>query len=237
MTLRTPETAPNVAALASAVADPTRAMVCVTLLDGRAWTATELGTHLGVPKSSMSEHLSILVAHGILAERRQGRHRYVQLASREVADWFEHTASLAPTHLTPVPSLAVKRRDAQLAAARTCYRHLAGDLGVRLAATLAARGWVSEDAAVTQDGRAALRDAWGIEVPAHAGGSRPLSKWCLDWTERRSHLGGWLGDELCTTFLARGWITRKPESRAIELTTTGRIELASVLAADVVTHA
>lgn len=231
MTVKHPETAPNVAALAASLADPTRAMICVCLLDGRAWTVTELSTQLRVAKSSASEHVSQLVNGGILTERRQGRHRYVQIASHAIADWLEHTGGLASDHLGSASTMTAKRRDKQLADARTCYKHLAGLLGVQLASALSARGWVDGSACVTADGRTGMRDLWNIEVPDRVPTGRHVSIWCLDWTERRSHLGGWLGDELCRVFLDRRWIKRRPNSRAVSLTDEGRSALPWVLEA------
>lgn len=229
MYVRRPESTPNIAALAGALADPVRMRVCLQLLDGRAWTLTELSKQLEVAKSSMSEHVSLLVHEGVLAERRQGRHRYVQIASNEVADWLEHTGSLAPKTLGSAPTMNAKRRDEKLAEARTCYKHLAGRLGVQLASALSAHGWVDGSSFVTDPGREEILAAWGIEVPDRVATGRHVSIWCLDWTERRSHMGGWLGDEMCAVFLTRGWIERQPSSRAIAVTSTGRSALDWVL--------
>lgn len=217
------------AALAASLADPTRVMICVCLLDGRAWTVTELTQQLKMAKSSASEHISQLVAGGILAERRQGRHRYVQIASNAIADWIEHTGGLATDHLGSASTMTAKRRDKQLATARTCYKHLAGQFGVKLASALADRGWVDGAAFVTEDGRTGLHELWSIDVPDRVPTGRHVSTWCLDWTERRSHLGGWLGDELCQVFFNRRWIQRLPGSRAIALTDEGSSELSWVL--------
>ncbi|MGO2861733.1 MAG: ArsR/SmtB family transcription factor [Brevibacterium sp.] len=225
-----PESAPNIAALAAALADPTRVMICTSVLDGRAWTISELAKALGLPLSSASEHISILIDRGVLAERRQGRHRYVQLASSDIADWLEHTGALAGEQIESAPTLAAKTRDRHLLEARTCYRHIAGRLGVQLFAALTSRGWV--DDTVTGAGIEALAEVWGIEVPTTPSSSRPLTRGCLDWTERRTHLGGWLGDELCRVFLERAWITRRPSSRALKITPTGRDQLDWVLATE-----
>ncbi|AOP52464.1 MULTISPECIES: ArsR/SmtB family transcription factor [Brevibacterium] len=233
MTRSHPESAPDIAALASALADPTRVMICTSLLDGRAWTLTELSRALQVPMSSTSEHVSILIARGVLAERRQGRHRYVQLASRDIADWLEHTGALAGERIESAPSLAAKTRDRHLLEARTCYRHIAGHLGVQIWAAVTARGWADDTATVTEPGISGLAEEWGIDVPTAASISRPLTRACLDWTERRTHLGGWLGDAICAQFLDREWIVRRRSSRALTLTPTGRDELDWILTTEV----
>lgn len=233
MTRSHPESAPNIAALASALADPTRVMICTSLLDGRAWTLTELSRALAVPMSSASEHASILIERGVLAERRQGRHRYVQLASADIACWLEYTGALAGERVESAPTLAAKTRDRHLLEARTCYRHIAGRLGVQIWAAVTARGWVDDTAIVTEAGVAGFAKVWGIDVASMASGSRPLTRRCLDWTERRTHLGGWLGDAVCEEFLDRTWITRRRSSRALTLTSTGRDELDWILDTEV----
>lgn len=224
-----PESAPNIAALASAIADPTRVMICTCLLDGRAWTLTELSRVLKLPLSSTSEHVSTLIDRGVLAERRQGRHRYVQLASADIADWLEHTGALAGERVESSPSLAAKTRDRHLLEARTCYRHIAGRLGVQLFAALTARHWIDDSLAVTDTGWESIAKVWGIDVPAALSSRRPITRRCLDWTERRTHLGGWLGDELCREFIDRRWIARRQDSRALKLTPSGRDGLDWVL--------
>lgn len=233
MTRSHPESAPDIAALASALADPTRVMICTSLLDGRAWTLTELSRSLVVPMSSTSEHVSILIDRGVLAERRQGRHRYVQLASADIADWLEHTGALAGERIESAPTLAAKTRDRHLLEARTCYKHIAGRLGVQIFSAVTARGWVDDSATVTDSGCEGLAEVWGIDVPSTAPASRPLIRRCLDWTERRTHLGGWLGDAVCAEFLDRTWIVRRRNSRALTLTPTGRAKLDWILTAEV----
>ncbi|WP_413336500.1 ArsR/SmtB family transcription factor [Brevibacterium sp. GP-SGM9] len=228
-----PESAPDIAALASALADPTRVMICISVLDGRAWTLTELSRALSIPLSSMSEHVSMLVDRGILAERRQGRHRYVQLASNDIAEWLEHTGALAGRSVESAPSLAAKTRDHHLLEARTCYRHIAGRLGVQIFAALSDRQWIDDTVTVTDSGRAGLAEVWGIHLPSSPASARSVARPCLDWTERRTHLGGWLGDELCRVFLDRAWISRRSSSRALALTPTGRDELDWILTAEV----
>ena len=227
-----PETAPDIAALASAIADPTRVMICTCVLDGRAWTLTELARALSVPMSSMSEHVSILIDRGVLAERRQGRHRYVQLASADIADWLEHTGALVGERVVSSPSLAAKTRDRHLVEARTCYRHIAGRLGVQLFAALTAKNWIAGSLAVTDTGRDSIAEVWGIDVLAAPSSRRSITRSCLDWTERRTHLGGWLGDELCREFIDRRWIARRQNSRALKLTPSGRDNLDWVLSTE-----
>src|SRR4051812_5815180 len=134
----------NIASLAqtaSLVGDPARANMLIALMDGRALTASELARAAGVTPQTASGHLARLTGAGLLALERQGRHHYHRLASTEVARMLEGIMAVAETTAgagrRPV---VVGPRDAALRAARTCYDHLAGRLGVALADALTGRG-------------------------------------------------------------------------------------------------
>ncbi|MEU1366647.1 winged helix-turn-helix domain-containing protein [Streptomyces sp. NPDC005803] len=218
---------------ASLLADRTRAAFCQALLDGRAWTAGELARSAGVSAPTASEQLSRLVEGGLLAEERQGRHRYVRLAGPEAAALIEAVASFAPGAAPRPRTLRLSGQAGAEAKARTCYDHLAGELGVALADAMLARGLVCEDAGltVTPAGRAWLADALGYRPPA--GGRRPLVRSCLDWTERRSHLAGLLGAALCATSLERQWVRRIGSGRAVKVTPVGARTFRELLGAEV----
>jgi DNA-binding transcriptional ArsR family regulator len=234
----------SLAALAALLADPTRAEFCSALLDGRAWTAGELARTAGVAPSTASEHLSRLIASGLLAEERQGRHRYVRLATPAVATLIEDVTVFAETVFAEAAGLPDRAphtlreatRQSAEARARTCYDHLAGRLGVAVADALLDRGLVSDDAglAVTERGRAWLA-AQAIELPPRAGrpGGRPVVRGCLDWTERRNHLGGALGAALCRTALDRAWVERIGSGRAVRVTPNGGRALRELLGVEV----
>src|SRR3954471_20746192 len=186
----------------AALAEPTRAAMCLALLDGRAWTATELARAAGVAPSTASEHLDRLIEAGLLAQERQGRHRYVRLAGPEMAGVVEDLAALVARPATAAraapTSLRSVRASRRLAAARTCYDHLAGGLGVGLLDAFVAAGHLStrDGLAVTGRGRAWFTAFVG-PAPFAARSGRPLVRPCLDWTERRHHLGGALGASVC----------------------------------------
>ena len=215
---------PDLAGLARLIADRTRASFCLALLDGRAWTAAELARHAGVAASTATGHLNLMVAGGLLAQERQGRHRYVRLASTEAADLIENLAEFAPQPTAPPRSLSVATRDKALARARTCYDHLAGALGVAITEAMTRRGLLDWEhgLALTGAGEGWFADL-GIKVqPA---GRRPLVRPCLDWTERRPHLAGAAGAALCGHALENGWITGIGSGRAVTLTGAGRTAL------------
>ncbi|MGC1210790.1 MAG: helix-turn-helix domain-containing protein [Micromonospora sp.] len=221
-----------VAGLAALLADATRATFCLALLDGRAWTASELARAAGVAPSTASEHLTRLVRGGLLVQERQGRHRYVRLADPSVAQLIEDLAGHAPGPPAPPRTLRAASAGAALAYARTCYDHLAGRLGVLLYDALLTRGVLDRTAglAVTPAG---LEWLARLEVPVEPlnAARRPLVRDCLDWTERRPHLAGALGAALCRRFLDLGWTVRGT-GRAVRLTPGGAPALAAALGLD-----
>ncbi|MER7080719.1 DNA-binding transcriptional regulator, ArsR family [Saccharopolyspora kobensis] len=224
----------DVARLAALLADPTRAAFCLALLDGRAWTATELAGHAGVAASTASEHLNRLVEGGLLAERRQGRHRYVQLANTQAADLLEAFIShLGPARKPPTGLRAVSA-SAALANGRTCYDHLAGRLGVTITDAMTAAGLLdqSDGFAITDTGFSWLTGDLGIAEADLRSNRRPLARPCLDWTERRSHLAGTAGAHLLRSFRTNGWIKKIGTGRAVRLTATGTTALRDLLAID-----
>ncbi|MDT0341850.1 winged helix-turn-helix domain-containing protein [Streptomyces sp. DSM 44938] len=216
---------PDLAALAGLLADRTRAAMCLALLDGRAWTATELARHTGVAPSTATGHLHRLVAGGLLAEERQGRHRYVRLAGPATAEMIESLASHAPLRATPVRSLRDAHRRRALAHARSCYDHLAGTVAVAITDAMTERALLAWDygPGLTPAGRAWLR-ALGI-ADDHSGTGRAHVRSCLDWTERRHHLAGAVGAALLTHALDSGWAARRGTTRVIDLSDRGRVAL------------
>ena len=225
-----PVTPESIARFAGLLADRSRVSMCLALLDGRAWTASELARQASVAPSTASEHLGALVRAGLLVERRQGRHRYLQLAGPEVAEWLEDLAATVGDRSRP-SSLRAVRAEARLAEARTCYDHLAGAWGVAVFDALTTRGLLCEGSdgpLLTDAGRRWFVDVCG-PLP-QARGRRPLVRSCLDWTGRRSHLGGRLGAELLSTARDRGWVVPvEALPRALTVTGSGRQALADLL--------
>ncbi|BCB86634.1 ArsR/SmtB family transcription factor [Phytohabitans suffuscus] len=220
---------PPLARFASLLADGTRATFCMALLDGRAWTAGELARYAGVAASTASEHITLLVAGGLLAEEHQGRHRYVRLATPRVAELIEEISVYADAG-SPVPHKSLRGAVASeaMARARTCYDHLAGRLGVRVTEAMAARGLLGTEGGFTLTGRG--REWLESEVGATLGGGRrPLVRACLDWTERRPHLAGAAGAALCQRLHGRGWVVRIGTQRAVRVTPDGATGLRDLL--------
>ena len=215
----------EVAALAG---DPARAGMLHALMDGRALTATELARVAGVAPQTASSHLARMITAGLLAVEKQGRHRYHRLATPAVARMMESIMQVASDLAPARRTLTVGPRDAALRAARTCYDHLAGRLGVALADAMVSGGQVelAGDAGVVTDSGIALLGRIGIDIdglaPARGRtGRRVLCRPCLDWSERRPHLAGAVGAALCTRALDKGWVRRVEGTRAVAVTRTG----------------
>ena len=49
---------------------------------------------------------------------------------------------------------------------------------------------------------------------------------CLDWSERRYHVAGHVGAEICRRCLELGWLQRRRDTRALRLTPAGAAGLA-----------
>ncbi len=209
------------AALAAALADETRAAICMTLLEGRAWTAGELARITAVAPSTISGHLSRLLEAGICVTERQGRHSYVRIADAATARLVDELASYAIPDRDAAHSVPVVAAPDPLVRARTCYDHFAGRLGLAVTDAMEQLGLLRTEGAfeLTEAGRAWYTEA-GISLAQE--GRRPPASSCLDWTERRRHLGGVAGARLCARALGEKWVVRPAGGgRALEVTGAG----------------
>lgn len=205
---------------------PARARILQNLMDGRALTATELAFHAGVSPQTASSHLAKLTDAKLIVPLQQGRHRYYRLAGPAVADALEPLTQLVAHK--PVPQRKPSKELARLRSGRLCYDHLAGGLGVALADSLRGRGAIApegRDFRVTEAGAALLAEL-EIDLQALRATRRVFARQCLDWSERRPHVGGVLGAALAERFLKRGWIARERQGRRVWVTKAGRPALA-----------
>jgi DNA-binding transcriptional ArsR family regulator len=245
----------DIARIGALVADPARARMLMALGDGRALAASVLADEAGVAASTASAHLARLVGGGLLTVQRHGRHRYFALAGPQVGALIETLAGLAP----PAPVTSVIRthpptRAHQVRTARTCYDHLAGRLGTGLMGALIERDLLAGGDG-TFDPHAARRDrlsapgsdhdyrlterghdelsAFGLDFEQLAAGSRPLIRYCVDWSEQRHHLAGALGAALAARMFDLGWASRARRGRAVLVTPAGSKGLARTFGLEV----
>jgi DNA-binding transcriptional ArsR family regulator len=218
----------EVAEVAALVGDPTRANILCALLDGRALTASELAYSAGVSPQTTSGHLAKLTNGKLLGLVKQGRHHYYRLAGPHIGRMLESIMDVAVTG--PPRYRPRSSREEQLRRARTCYDHLAGLLGVGLAEQLCARGHIvlaEEGGEVTRSGTAFLSEL-GVDLARAQTGRRFFCRPCLDWTERRPHIGGAVGAALATRCFDLGWVARRRNSRGLDITPIGRKGLLEV---------
>jgi len=216
------------AEVATLVGEPARATMMHALMDGRALTASELARAASITPQTASGHLARLAAADLLRVERQGRHRYHRLASAAVAEMMESIMRVAAGDIMAKP-VRTGPRDRTLKAARTCYDHLAGELGVALADALVAAGHaeLDDEAGVVTESGIRFFGEIGIDVAAlgaraSARSRRPLCRPCLDWSERRPHLAGALGAAICRLSFETGLVRRIEGTRAVAVTPKGR---------------
>jgi DNA-binding transcriptional ArsR family regulator len=208
--------------VAALVGDPARANILCALLGGCALTATELAFAAGVSPQTASGHLGKLHAARLLVLAKQGRRRYYRLAGPHVGQMLESIMSVA---LTGPPRFRPKSKlDEQLREARTCYDHIAGVLGVGLAERLTERGFVilGDEAGEVTPAGAEFLSQLGVDLSAARAKRRIFCRPCVDWTERRAHIGGAVGAALASRLFQLKWIERVRDSRALIITPAGR---------------
>jgi len=219
--------------VAATIGEPARARMLCCLMDGRARTSTELAMLAGVSPSTASVHLQKLSGQRLVRVTAQGKHRYYRLEGPRVARLLEGLSLIAGDGAKQAKFAA--NTPNYLRAARTCYDHIAGLLGVALHDRMRAMGWIASrngDGArggteyeLTRAGEVALQ-AMGADVKRALELRRRFAYECLDWSERRPHIGGALGAVLLGIALKRKWVVQDLDSRALEVTATGRREMA-----------
>jgi DNA-binding transcriptional ArsR family regulator len=219
------EEQPDIARIASLLSDHARARIVWTLIDGTTRPAGELAYAANVSAQSASAHLAKLVRGGLLHAEAHGRHRYFRLANGDVASMIEEMASLAAATRprVPKPPALPPQVPVQFLHARTCYGHLAGQIAVNALGAMLRKGWIrtqGRDYAVTSQGATEFA-ALGVDLTLIRQPRRVFARACIDLTQRRPHLGGALGEALLDVYVRRGWIKRRRQSRAVDVTPKG----------------
>lgn len=215
--------AANMVEVAALVGDTARATMLAALMGGEALTSGELAGLAHVSRATASGHLGKLTRARLLSVTQKRRNRYYRIASPLVAKMLESIKAVAALE-TPPRHQPRSAQDEALRFARTCYDHLAGRLGVAVADALAAKKLVilnDDGGELTGAGRRLLAGLGAVLTPA-AAGQRIFCRPCLDWSERRYHIAGHVGTEICRVCLERGWVARQRGSRALRVTLAGR---------------
>ncbi|NEB80873.1 helix-turn-helix transcriptional regulator [Streptomyces sp. SID14478] len=229
----------DIARAAALIADPSRARILKCLADGRALSASTLASEAGIGPATASAHLARLVAGEVVAVEKQGRQRFYRLAGPDVSAALESLALIAPP--LAITSLKQSSRANALHRARTCYDHLAGQLGVALLRALLERGVLSghdgvhrpEEAVrdrpssygrdlqyrITDEGHGRLADL-GVDTD-RLPPRRPPVLYCVDWSEQQHHLAGGLGAALTARLFTLDWVRWGASPRVVHLTGQG----------------
>lgn len=214
------------AGVAAAIGEPARARMLYCLMDGHARTSTELAIVGEVSPSTASVHLARLLEQRLVNVTSQGKHRYYSLAGPAIAKVLEAISVVAAADAVEFcPSTP-----AHLRAARTCYDHMAGHTAVLLRERFEKLHWLRASAhgggeyELTLAGRQALAPL-GIDIDQVRALRRRFAYACIDWSERRPHIGGALGHALLGAMLERKWFVQDLDSRALTLTAAGRRQL------------
>jgi len=221
---------PDIASMAALIGDPVRASILAALIDGRALPAGELAFIGNVAPQTASFHLSKLLQALLITVERQGKYSYYRLANDTVASALESLAALVPVR-EQVTARSIARRESEaireLRFARSCYKHLAGRLAIEINKALLEKRFTvpiaSKAYSLTGEGREWCREV-GVRIPQRTR-AKSEGRACLDWTERRHHLGGPLGMALFARLKEIGWLATNSRTRAVRLTHSGSAEL------------
>ena len=211
-------------AIATAIGEPARTRMLLSLMDGHARTSTELAAIAAVTPSTASVHLNRLTKNKLVCVSAQGRHRYYSLWSPEVARALESLSVIAGASIKSfVPSAPVSLRRA-----RSCYDHMAGTVAVALHDRFLDEGWLTPDSEgayeVSEIGRKKLEQL-AIDVEELRSLRRRFAFACIDWSERKPHIAGSLGAAILRMITAKKWVVRELDSRALCLTRRGEREI------------
>jgi DNA-binding transcriptional ArsR family regulator len=218
--------AANMVEVAALVGDTARATMLAALMGGQALTGSELAFLAHVSRTTASEHLTKLVGARLLTVTKKRRFNYYRIASPLVARMLESIKVVAAIEV-PARHQPRSARDDALRFARTCYDHLAGRVAVAIADALVTRAYVvlgDDGGEVTEAGMRSLT-GFGANLTLQSRNGRIFCRPCLDWSERRYHVAGHVGAEICRRCLQLGWFARVRDSRALRLTPAGEAGL------------
>lgn len=211
----------NISLFKNLLDEPTNAKLLACLMDGRALPISELAYMLKLPNPTVRSHLSRLVERNLIHSEQHGKHHYYRIANEDIASALSILGITSNTVQVQAPKQSNLQK--QVKSARTCYGHLAGELGVKITASLLDKNVIlqeNEKFIVTKEGNKWFQQL-GIDIEERKTKRRIFAKPCLDWSERRYHLSGWLGSALANHFFEQEWILKSSYNRAVHLTPKG----------------
>lgn len=212
---------PDIVKVVALIGDPSRVSILISLLGGKSIPASELARTAKISPQTASSHLRKMVEGGLIIHESIGRHRYFQLASAEIGHALEALLTIAQPK--QIRSLRESDQLVALRFARTCYDHIAGEIGVALTNRMLELGFImksGEDFILSAEGKERLIK-FGVNVEETLKSRRHFARQCLDWSEREHHLAGSLGAALTNRLFELKWIKRLPEDRAVLVTDIG----------------
>ncbi|PWA09380.1 ArsR/SmtB family transcription factor [Flavobacterium laiguense] len=215
--------------IATLIGDPTRATIMWTLLEGKAFTATELAIAVTTSPQNISMHLTKLVQANLLVVESQGRHKYYRFARKEIAYAIEAMISLVPPSISTQSTKTEKISG--IKHCRTCYDHLAGKVGVALTDSLLQQQLLLDTSGgfeISPEGEKWFTE-FGIPLTVLKQQKRSFLRPCLDWSERRPHMAGSVATALLDKMLLENWLRKTKDSRALTVTAKGKKEFQSRL--------
>jgi DNA-binding transcriptional ArsR family regulator len=226
--------AANLVEVAALVGNTARATMLASLMGGQALTATELAYLAGVSRPTASEHLNKLVAARIISMCRKRRFSYYRISSSLVAAMLESIKVVAAIEVPPRYQ-SRSAQDAAMRFARTCYDHLAGHLGVAITDALVANRSVllTDDGGIVTHAGERFFEAFGAKLALKSKSRRIFCRPCLDWSERRHHLAGLVGAEICRRCLELGWIVHEGSTRIVRVTSAGQLGLRDAFGSEI----
>jgi DNA-binding transcriptional ArsR family regulator len=214
--------------VSSLIGEPARARMLWSLLDGRSYTATELAFAADISTTSASNHLSKMLEADLLKVDTQGRHRYFSFARPEVAYAIESLAGLVDKY----PNTASEEKlQTGIKYCRSCYDHLAGNVGVQITEAMERKKWIrkfEKDYDISKEGWKWL-SAFSIQQDDLKHSRRPLARQCLDWSERKPHLGGQVGALMLADMIDKSWLRKVQFSRELVVTSKGKAGIQKLL--------
>ncbi|NPC91579.1 winged helix-turn-helix transcriptional regulator [Bacillus sp. WMMC1349] len=220
---------PTVSKLAVLLSDLSRSRILICLMDGRYHSAGELALAAKIKPQTASFHLKKIAESGIIKVKNEGRHRFYSLKDAESAAILESFLAISPTPAVNSFNQTSSKKTIKLA--RTCYDHLAGELGVKITRFLIHNKFLLEadekNYLLSEDGKDFFKD-FGIEVDEQKNKRRAFARKCLDWTEREYHLAGALGNSIITRMFELQWFQRRKDTRALRLTDKGKCDIHKV---------